>query len=164
MRIAAGQPVSLYWRDVVLSNSQITSVKSDFIAAISGRITPVITTDSSIQLDQSELRTEKIRTGISYHPAPGKVLNVGYRFTRGIPGIEFPVPGAGFEQIDASTQWPIFKNWQAMVSANYSLKDDKLLAGLVGIVIQRVLLVNAFCSESIYYCDTTGIDDFLRAA
>ncbi|HND36692.1 MAG TPA: LPS-assembly protein LptD [Nitrosomonas sp.] len=138
VRIAAGQRVRFTERDVVLSNSQITSVKSDFIAAISGRITPVITTDSSIQLDQSELRTEKIRTGISYHPAPGKVLNVGYRFTRGIPGIErgnnlFPVPGAGFEQVDFSTQWPVLKNWQAMASANYSLDDDKLLAGLVGL-------------------------------
>lgn len=138
VRIAAGQRIRFTERDVVLSNSQITSDKSDFIAAISGRITPVITTDSSIQLDQSELRTEKIRTGISYHPAPGKVFNIGYRFTRGIPGVvrgnsPFPVPGEGFEQIDASTQWPILNNWQLMASANYSLKDDKLLAGLVGI-------------------------------
>lgn len=138
VRIAAGQRIRFAERDVVLSNSQITSDKSDFIAAISGRITPVITTDTSIQLDQSELRTEKIRTGLSYHPAPGKVFNVGYRFTRGIPGVvrgtsPFPVPGEGFEQIDASTQWPILNNWQFMAAANYSLKDDRLLSGLVGI-------------------------------
>lgn len=47
---------------------------------------------------------------------------MGYRFSRDI-----------FEQVDISTQWPITKRWQALASANYSLKDDKLLAGLLGI-------------------------------
>ena len=140
LRIAAGQRIRFSDRRVVLGSQQqqTTSDKSDFIAAITGRITPVITTDTSIQLDQNELRTEKIRAGISYHPEPGKVLNLGYRFTRGIPGLVqtnpfFLPPGVGLEQVDASTQWPILKNWQAMASVNYSLKDDKLLAGLVGI-------------------------------
>src|SRR5690606_13243064 len=63
----------------------------------------------------------KIRAGISYHPAPGKVLNAGYRFTRDV-----------FEQVDFSTQWPFLKNWQGFASINYSLRDSKLLAGLLG--------------------------------
>ncbi|MCO6428320.1 MAG: LPS-assembly protein LptD [Nitrosomonas communis] len=138
LRIAAGQRIRFADRNVVLSTQQTTSDKSDFIAAISGRITPSITTDTSIQLDQSELRTEKIRTGVSYHPEPGKVFNIGYRYTRGIPGLVqtnpfFLPPGVGLEQVDASTQWPFLKNWQGMASVNYSLKDEKLLAGLIGI-------------------------------
>lgn len=139
LRLAVGQRIRFHERDVVLSTQQTTSNKSDFIAAISGRITPVITTDTSVQLDQSGFRTEKIRTGVSYHPEPGKIINLGYRYTRGVPGVVqssnllFPVPGAGLEQVDASTQWPFLKNWQGMASVNYSLKDDKLLAGLVGI-------------------------------
>lgn len=138
LRVAAGQRIRLADRQVVLGTQQTTSAKSDFIAAVSGRITPVVTTETSVQLDQSELRTEKIRAGVSYHPESGKVFNLGYRFTRGVPGVVqrtglFPVPGAGFEQIDASTQWPFLKNWQGMASVNYSLKDDELLAGLVGV-------------------------------
>lgn len=138
LRLAAGQRVRFENRDVVLSTQQTTSNKSDFIAAISGRITPVITTDTSVQVDEGGFRTEKIRAGVSYHPEPGKVLNLGYRYTRGVPGVEqtnllFPVPGAGLEQVDASTQWPFLRNWQGMASINYSLKDDKLLAGLIGI-------------------------------
>jgi LPS-assembly protein len=138
LRLAAGQRIRFADRNVVLSTQQTTSNKSDFIAAISGRITPVITTDTSVQLDESEFRTEKIRTGVSYHPQPGKVFNIGYRYTRGIPGLVqtnpfFLPPGVGLEQVDASTQWPFLKNWQGMASINYSLKDDKLLAGLVGL-------------------------------
>lgn len=140
LRLAAGQRIRFADRNVVLGTQQqqTTSDKSDFIAAITGRITPTITTDTSVQLDQSELRTEKIRTGISYHPEPGKVFNLGYRFTRGIPGLVqtnpfFLPPGVGLEQVDASTQWPFLKNWQGMASVNYSLKDEKLLAGLIGI-------------------------------
>jgi LPS-assembly protein len=139
LRLAVGQRVRFANRDVVLGTQQTTSNKSDFIAAISGRITPVVTTDTSVQLDASELRVEKIRTGVSYHPEPGKVFNLGYRYTRGVPGVVqstnllFPLPGAALEQVDASTQWPFLRNWQGMASVNYSLQDDKLLAGLVGL-------------------------------
>ncbi|AKH38579.1 MULTISPECIES: LPS-assembly protein LptD [Nitrosomonas] len=139
LRLAVGQKVRFSDRDVVLSGQQTTSNKTDFIAAISGKITPMITTDTSVQLDEREFRIEKIRTGVSYHPEPGKVFNLGYRYTRGVPGVVqstnllFPVPGAPLEQVDASTQWPFLKNWQGMASVNYSLQDDKLLAGLVGV-------------------------------
>lgn len=140
LRLAAGQRIRFTDRRVVLGSQQqqTTSDKSDFIAAITGRLTPVITTDTSVQIDQNKLRMEKIRTGVSYHPEPGKVFNLGYRFTRGIPGLVqtnpfFLPPGVGLEQVDASTQWPFLKNWQGMASVNYSLKDDKLLAGLVGV-------------------------------
>jgi LPS-assembly protein len=139
LRLAVGQKVRFSDRDVVLSGQQTTSNKTDFIAAISGKITPVVTTDTSVQLDEREFRIEKIRTGVSYHPEPGKVFNLGYRYTRGVPGVVqstnllFPVPGAPLEQVDASTQWPFLKNWQGMASVNYSLQDDKLLAGLVGV-------------------------------
>src|SRR5690606_20976698 len=51
LRIAAGQRIRFSDRRVVLGSQQqqTTSDKSDFIAAITGRITPVITTDTSIQ-------------------------------------------------------------------------------------------------------------------
>jgi LPS-assembly protein len=121
LRFATGQKIRFRDRRLVLGD-QTTSAKSDFIAELSGSITPHITTDAGVQLNQSNFLTEKIRTGISYHPAPGKVVNAGYRFTRDV-----------FEQVDLSTQWPFMKNWQGMASINYSLKDDRLLAGLLGL-------------------------------
>lgn len=101
---------------------QATSGKSDFIAAVSGRLTQHISTDTNIQVDDNRLWAEKIRTGLSYQPEAGKVVNIGYRFSRDI-----------LEQVDASTQWPIMGNWHGVARANYSLKDDKFLAGLAGL-------------------------------
>lgn len=121
LRFSVGQKVRFRERRLVLGD-QATSTKSDFIAELSGSLSPYITTDAGIQLNQNNFLTEKVRTGISYHPAPGKVINAGYRYTRDV-----------FEQVDISTQWPFRKNWQGMASVNYSLKDDRLLAGLLGL-------------------------------
>lgn len=121
LRFLAGRKIRIRDRRLVLGD-QATSAESDFIAGLSGSITPHITTDADVQLNQSNFLTEKIRTGISYHPVPGKVINAGYRFSRDV-----------FEQVDLSTQWPFMKNWQGMASINYSLKDDRLLSGLLGL-------------------------------
>lgn len=129
LRLAVGQLVNFTDPRVVvpgiianLPNPQVTSGKSDFIAAISGRLTPTISTDTNIQVDESHFLTEKLRTGISYQPEPGKTLNVGYRYSRDI-----------LEQMDTSIQWPIIGNLHGVARANYSLTDDKILAGLAGL-------------------------------
>lgn len=125
LRLAIGQQVNFTDPRVLLPNTplnpQVTSGKSDFIASISGRLTPHISTDSNVQMDESKLFIEKVRTGISYQPDTGKVLNLGYRFTRNV-----------LEQVDSSIQWPISGNWHGVARVNYSLKDDKILAGLAG--------------------------------
>ncbi len=121
LRLAVGQQFNFTDPRVLLPNPQVTSGKSDFIAAISGRLTRHLSTDSSIQMDESKLWTEKLRTGISYQPDVGKTLNFGYRFTRDV-----------LEQVDSSFQWPISGNWHGIARVNYSLTDDKILAGLAG--------------------------------
>lgn len=121
LRIAVGQQINFSDQRVLLLPPQVSSGRSDFIAAISGNLTPHISTDTNIQVDESKVGTEKLRTGISYRPDTGKVVNFGYRFTRNV-----------LEQVDTSVQWPISGNWHGVARANYSLKDDKLLAGLAG--------------------------------
>lgn len=127
LRLAAGQQIDFSENRVSLSSpqvtnpQQITSGKTDFIAAIAGRLTPRISTDTNIQIDQSRFSTERIRAGISYQPDIGKVLNFGYRFTRDV-----------IEQVDTSVQWPIAGKLHGVARVNYSLKDDKILAGLAG--------------------------------
>lgn len=121
LRLAVGQQVNFNDPRVLLLPPQVTSGKSDFIAAISGRLSQHVSTDSNIQMDESKLWIEKVRTGISYQPDTGKVLNLGYRFTRDV-----------LEQVDTSFQWPINGNWHGVARVNYSLKDDKILAGLAG--------------------------------
>lgn len=122
LRFSAGQRIRFSDRRVLLTSPQITKAGSDFIAELSGNLTQHIKTDAGIQLNQNNLLVEKIRTGISYNPAPGQIINAGYRFTRNI-----------LKQIDLSTQWPIAKRWQGFAAMNYSLRDEKLLAGLLGL-------------------------------
>lgn len=121
LRVAFGQQFRFIDRRVTLASPQVTDQNTDFIAAISGRITSTISTDTNVQYDINNFRNEKIRTGISYRPELGKVINLGYRFTRDV-----------FEQVDTSIQWPFAGNWNGVARVNYSLLDDKLLAGLAG--------------------------------
>lgn len=130
LRLAAGQQFRFIKRKVRLDrfdeeanrNVQTTSSRTDFIAAISGRLTSNITADANVQLDQNEFRTQKIRAGISYQPETGKVVNLGYRFTRGF-----------LEQVDTSIQWPFTKRLHGVARINYSLEDDRILAGIAGL-------------------------------
>ena len=121
-RVAIGQQFRFQNRRVFIDEQQqITSSRADFIAAFSGRISSTISTDTNWQFDEQLMRTEKIRTGISYQPEHGKVMNIGYRFTRDI-----------LEQVDTSIQWPFTPKLNGVARINYSLQDDELLAGLFG--------------------------------
>ncbi|WP_292920770.1 LPS-assembly protein LptD [Nitrosomonas sp.] len=129
LRLAVGQMVNFTDPRIQLLPPQVTSGKSDFIAAISGRLTQDISTDSNIQIDQSGGIVEKVRSGVSYQPEPGKVLNFGYRFTRDVR----EQVDTSIEQVDTSVQWPIYGGWRGVSRVNYSLNDDKILAGLAGL-------------------------------
>lgn len=122
LRFSAGQRIRFSDRRVILTSPQVTRAGSDFIAELSGSLTQHLKTDAGIQLNQNNLLIEKIRTGVSYNPAPGHVINAGYRFTRDV-----------FEQVDLSTQWSFLKRWQGFAAINYSLQNDKLIAGLLGL-------------------------------
>jgi LPS-assembly protein len=60
--------------------------------------------------------------GARYQPESGKVLNLGYRFTRN-----------SLRQVDISTQWPLSQRWHAMARWNYSLQDNRILELLTGV-------------------------------
>ncbi len=94
----------------------------DFIVALSGKITPTLSANTTMQFDQSKTRTEVIRSSVSYQPELGKVVNLGYRYTRGV-----------LKQTDISGQWSITKRWQGVGRLNYSLRDNLILEGLAGI-------------------------------
>jgi len=122
LRVAAGQRLHLRDRLVTLGTPPVTGKKSDFLAAISGRITPKTSIDAGWQYNQSQGRTEKLSLGTRYQPELGKVINLGYRFTHG-----------ALRQIDTSVQWPLARHWHGVARINYSLQDSKLLEGLAGL-------------------------------
>lgn len=122
LRVAVGQQISFIDRRINLDSPGTISRRPDFVAAVTGFITPTISTDSSLQYDQTRYMVDVIRSGLSYRPEPGRVLNVGYRFTRDV-----------LHQVDASSQWRWSQNWQSVVRLNYSLQDKRILEGLAGL-------------------------------
>jgi LPS-assembly protein len=122
LRVSIGQQFSFINRQITLDAPGTIPRRPDAIAAFTGFITPTITTDSSMQFDQAQYRAEVVRSGLSYRPEPGRVVNVGYRYTRDV-----------LHQVDFSSQWRWAERWQSVARLNYSLQDRTILEGLAGI-------------------------------
>lgn len=99
-----------------------TTNSSDMLAALQGRITRDLIAETAIQYNSDFAETRKLTVGARYQPDVGKVLNAGYRFTRGV-----------LENVDVSAQWPITRGWTGVGRMNYSLRDGRIAEGLAGI-------------------------------
>ncbi len=99
-----------------------TSTSSDILAAINGRITRNLIAEAAVQYDNEFSQSRKMAVGARYQPDVGKVLNVGYRFTRNV-----------LENVDLSAQWPLGNGWSGVGRMNYSLRDGRIAEGLAGV-------------------------------
>jgi len=66
-------------------------------------------------------QTNKDEVLLQYHPAPEKVVNLGYRFQQDI-----------FKQYDGSFAWPIGPHWNTVGRWVYSLQDHQTIEQLAG--------------------------------
>ena len=99
--------------------------RSDFLAALSGQISDKWTLDSGFQYSASTKQFQKTNVSARYHGEGSRLLNFSYRFTR-----------ESLKQIDISTQWPfgrVAPSWTLLARANYSLRDGRLIEGLLGV-------------------------------
>ncbi len=74
------------------------------------------------QWNPDQRRGERSEAFIQYAPAPGRVVNAGYRFRRDL-----------LEQLDLSGAWPINTQWRGFARYVYSLQEDKTLDQFVGL-------------------------------
>ncbi|MBA2350236.1 MAG: LPS-assembly protein LptD [Burkholderiales bacterium] len=130
--------------------NQFNRIRSDLLAAVGGPISANWRAEAGIQYNLEIPQTQKYSLAASYRPALGKVLNLGYRFTRD-----------ALEQVDVSTQWPISSKWSGVARFNYSLRDSRVLEGLAGfeynggcwslrVVGHRFAVATADASNSIF--------------
>lgn len=123
LRATVGQRYYFKEQQVVLPGGVARNDKSsDILAAFSGRVTPAWNVDAGVQYNTSQQQFYKSSIGARYQPEVGKVLNLGYRFTRD-----------ALKQVDISSQWPLNGRWQGVGRVNYSFLDSKLLEGLAGL-------------------------------
>jgi LPS-assembly protein len=122
LRLQMGQRFSLATPRVNLVAPTVTTSKSDILLAASGRLTRALSLNSIFQYNPTLSQSEMFNASAHYQPEAGKVLNLGYRFTR-----------ASVHQIDLSEQWPLHGRWHSVARWNYSLQEKRLLEGLLGL-------------------------------
>lgn len=127
---------------------------SDILASIGGRVAAAWSVDATTQYQPNQSNFERTGVSVSYLPTAGKALNMGYRFNQDELN---PI-----KQIDVSAQWPLARGWQGLGRWNYSLRDDKVLEGLLGleynagcwaarVVAHRFVTTAIDTNDSIYF-------------
>ena len=119
-KLALGQRFHFNTQRVSLGADASPS-RSDLLLAGAGRLSDTLSAEAALQVSQSDAQSIRSNFGARWQPAPKKVFNVDYRFQR-----------ETLKQLDLSGQWPVADRWYAVGRSNYSLKDKKLVDGLVG--------------------------------
>jgi LPS-assembly protein len=122
LRLTVGQRYYFKEQQVTLDDSRRSFDRSDLLLAMTGRITSRWQADLGMQYSANVNRVERSNAALRYMPEYGKILNLGYRFTR-----------ETLEQVDISAQWPLGGRWNGLARWNYTLQDNRLLEGLAGV-------------------------------
>lgn len=137
---------------VVLPNAiQPTNNSSDIIAAMTARLSNKWNLDAFWQYNTDDAGIVRSNVLARYNPEPGKLMNVGYRYTQ-----QF------LEQINLSGQWPLSRGWYGVGRFNYSIREKTLIESLAGIeydagcwqartVVQRVETATADANYGLFF-------------
>ncbi len=149
-----------YFRDqrVTLNPSDTprTYNASNWLAALSGRVSEHWTLEGATEYDQRDYRTERLTVAARYRPEGRKALNLSYRYLSGDITTTGPL-----KQVDLSAQWPIAGRWYGVGRFNYSLVDSRIIEGIGGleygadcwtsrIIMQRFALPGGTSSSSVF--------------
>ena len=153
-RIAAtiGQRYYFDDQEVALPGGTKTSNNSsDIIAGMTARLSNQWNLDAFWQYNTDNSGMVRTNVLARYNPEPGKLLNVGYRYTQ-----QF------LEQINVSGQWPLSRGWYGVGRMNYSLRESSLIESIAGLeydagcwqarsVIQRVETATADANYGLFF-------------
>lgn len=118
--VSLGQIFYLRDREVILPGGTVRDEDSSaFIAEFKAKVIKHWNIGGDIIWDPNISNgTEKISAHATYNPAPGKVLNIGYRVRRDSTDIE---------QSDISFRWPLKRNWSVVGRWNYAVPEGRSL-------------------------------------
>ncbi len=129
---------------------------SNWLAALSGRVSQHWTIEGASEYDQRDHRTERLTLAARYRPEGLKALNLSYRYLSGDITTTGPI-----KQVDLSAQWPLFGRWYGVGRFNYSLADSRIIEGIGGleygadcwtsrVIMQRFALTAGTSSSSVF--------------
>jgi LPS-assembly protein len=124
----------------------ITAPHSDLVAQLALTAFQDWSADAGVQWDPQNERSERTQVNLQYKPAGDSVINLGYRYERFVQlpefvqGVELPCTPSleasgiatgcdsqGFDQVDASTAWPIRRSWSVFAREVYDLRNHEEL-------------------------------------
>lgn len=97
-----------------------------------------------VQWDPGDTRSEKGDVYVQYKPDYDRVMNLGYRFRRGV-----------IEQVDGSAAWPVADRWSLYARMVYSLEDKTTLDQFAGVEYRACCWRVRFVTRR-YVSDRTG--------
>ncbi len=123
---------------------------SNWLAALSGRLTQNWTTETAVEYNGRDNRTERLTVGARYLPEPLKTLNLSYRYLRN-----------QLHQVDVSGQWPLGGGWRGVGRVNYSLSGGRIVESLAGfeynadcwigrVVVQRFAVAEGSATQAVF--------------
>lgn len=153
-RIAATIGQRYYFADqkvVLPGNIVSTNNSSDVIAALTARLSNQWNLDSFLQYNTDGGGLVRTNLLARYNPEPGKLLNMGYRYTQYF-----------LEQINLSGQWPLSNGWYGVGRFNYSIREKTFIESLAGLeydagcwqaraVMQRVETATANANYGLFF-------------
>ncbi|MBU0622194.1 MAG: LPS-assembly protein LptD [Gammaproteobacteria bacterium] len=137
LRVMLGERFSFKEPRVNLATPTGNTSRSDVLLGIGGKLSRVWTLDSLFQYNPNQGHSEAYNVMAHYSPEAGKLVNLGYRFTRNT-----------LRQTDVSAQWPLFGRWQGVGRFNYSLQDDRTLEALAGLEYNQACWAVRFVAQS----------------
>ena len=128
-----------------------SGTRTDIIGALTARLSNQWNLDAFGQYNTDGNGLVRGNILARYNPEPGKLLNIGYRYTQ-----------AFLEQFDVSGQWPLGRGWYGVGRYNYSVRESKPIEAVAGLeydagcwqaraVIQRVETATANANYGLFF-------------
>ncbi len=101
---------------------------SDLLLGAAWNPDAALSAEATLQFNTDIKRSIRSNIGLSWHPAPYRVLNVDYRYTRANETLgQEPI-----KQLVLSAQWPLGRRWTGIGRINYALDTGRVVDGLAG--------------------------------
>ena len=125
-RLAIGQ--RFYFQDQrVFLDAASHDNRSDLLLAASATLSPKLSTEAALQYGQSQNQVNNAYASIQWKPDYKQVFNASYRYMRGTTDV------VGLNQFNLSGQWPIADRWHAVGLISYSVPENQIIQGLLGL-------------------------------
>lgn len=159
LRFTLGNRVYFKPQRAVLTESPRVRNATDILFSAQGRVTDNLFLETNTQYDTDEGRNERLSLGLRYSPDRLRTINVNYRAIRELSTLSSNGP-VRVKQLDASAQWPIYRNLYGVGRLNYSIADKRLTEGVIGLEYDGCCYVVRAVAQRLATSSTTATTAF----